>query len=135
MKAFLMILACIVSGVAAQARPIFLNLDPDVANRHPSDYGFAIASTEDGDYTVFTITLDPRADAAFQKARIVILGDLKKDEIPQMTVFDSNKPKTIEMRVLTRVVQEYALRVESRPIADTDTPMIDFCGYNIKLTK
>jgi len=135
MKSSIFLLILLAGTISVYARPQFLELDPDVAGRHPREFGFSIISKEDGEHTVFSVVILAPANLAFKKARILILGDLKKEEIPQMTVSDTKNSKTIEIQVLTGVISEYGLQIESLPIPDTDYPKAEFAGYNIKLKK
>lgn len=135
MKTLLAICLLLAVMTPTNAGPTFLNLDPDTTDRKPQDYGFTVTSEDDGNFTVLTIALDSQADAAFRRAGILIVGDLIKEEFPQITISEAIKPRTIEIRVLTRAIPNYALQIESAPIADTDTPTENFGGYNIKLKK
>jgi hypothetical protein len=131
MKTQLLFLGLFLFITSAQARPLFLVLDSDIPDQHPEKYGFIVTKKVDGIFTEFTIDLKPTADAAFEKASILILGDLKKDEIPVLTVQEDKKPRKILIRLLTERLQEYGLRVESAPIADTDSFRPDFAGFTL----
>jgi len=137
MKKLLAPLFLILGLATALAHPVFLALGGQ-SGRDPADYGFTVTRATQGDTLTVTVSLNAAATTAFKQAEILVLGDLnmdqKKDAIPKVSVATVKGLKIITVTApVSTVIRDYALRIESAPIPNTETPPHDFAGYSFRL--